>query len=165
MTQSALGVIAIYTGSGSVGPFALTDVRDSSPILFEVDDDIIVRLYDPDDEDFPFSGSQTDLTEGVDYTITGAGGTVAGSVTLTNALTSGWTLLMIRREDRTQTLDIEFGGAFSPDTLEAALDKLTRLGHELKEELDRSFRLDAGVAHILEHRQGGRSCHVAARRP
>lgn len=146
MTQSALGVIALYTGSGSTGPFALTDVRDSSPILFEEDDDIIVRLYDPDDEDFPFSGSQTDLTEGVDYTITGAGGTVAGSVTLTNALTSGWTLLMIRREDRTQTLDIEFGGAFSPDTLEAALDKLTRLGHELKEELDRSFRLDAGVA-------------------
>jgi hypothetical protein len=144
MTQSALGVIALYTGSGSSGPFALTDVRDSSPILFKENNDITVRIYDPDDEDFPFAPST--LVEATDYTISGAGGTVAGSVTLMNALTTGWTLMMIRREERTQTLDMEFGGALSLETLEAALDKLTRLGQEVAEEVERAFRLDAGIA-------------------
>ena len=145
MTQSALGVIALYTGSGSAGPFALTDVRSASPILFEEDSEITVRIYDPDDDAFPLVPSWTNLTNPADYTISGAGGTVAGSVTLTQALTSGWSLVMFRRVAKTQGLDMEFGGALSLETLEAALDKLTRITQDLEEEVDRSFRIDIGI--------------------
>lgn len=145
MTLSALGVMALYTGSGSSGPFALTDYRDSSPISFKEDNDLIVRVYDPDNQ-FPFAPSHHNLTPGTQFTLTGAGGTVAGSITLATALTSGWTLMVIRREERTQDLDMTFGGDLSLNNLEARLDKSVRLIQEVYETAERAFTLDAAVA-------------------
>lgn len=43
MTHSALGALAVYTGSDSPGPFSLVDL-DANPILFEDDADLTVQM-------------------------------------------------------------------------------------------------------------------------
>lgn len=133
MSHSALGVRAVYNGSGSTGPFTLEDV-DANPILFEQNSEIIATHYDSD-------GVASVLTLTVDYTLTGAGSSSAGSLTLVTALAVGEQLVIMRSTALTQTLDLTLGGALSLEDLEDGLDKLTRITQELSERVDRTVIL------------------------
>lgn len=133
MTISATGVRAVYSGSGSTGPFTLEDA-DSNPILFETNSEIVATQYDSD-------GDATVLTITTDYNLTGAGSESAGSLTLVTALAVGETLVIQRVTPITQGLDLYFGGDLSLENLESRLDRHIRIMQELDERLDRAVLL------------------------
>lgn len=128
MTQSNLGVRAVYSGSGSVGPFSLVDL-DTQPIQFEANTELVVTRYNT-----AFTPSV--LTQTTDYTLSGAGGTSAGSLTLVSALTAGFLLTVERATPLTQNLDLQYGGNLTLEELEDSLDKLTRITQDLDEGLN-----------------------------
>jgi hypothetical protein len=72
----------------------------------------------------------TVLTEGVDYTLTGAGG-ASGTATLTEPLASGAGLNIERNVPLTQETAFTAQGTFSPALHERALDKLTMMVQQL----------------------------------
>lgn len=133
MTLSALGVVAVYAGSGSAGPFSLTDAG-ANPILFEQNSEIIVTRYDVGDANAPVF-----LVNLTDFSVTGAGSATPGAVTLTVPLAVGKILTIQRSTALTQTLDLVFGGDLSLETLERQLDKSMRIMQELREEASRSL--------------------------
>src|SRR5262245_59599706 len=122
MTVSAQGVRAVYNGSGSAGPFTLQDAS-AQAILFEANSEINVSRYSS-------AGVRTDLTGGVDYTLTGAGLDTAGSVTLTTVLLVGEKLVIRRATPRSQLLDLSSADFVANETLEELLDKLIRIDQE-----------------------------------
>lgn len=131
MTVSALGVRAVYLGSGSSGPFSLVD-PDANPILFVTNAEIAVTRFD--DEGVPDV-----LTLTTDYSLTGAGSESAGSVTLVSPLLTGEELVIQRITARTQTLDLlTQTGRLDNQVLENLLDKLVRLDQEND---DRTLRM------------------------
>ncbi|KKM15568.1 hypothetical protein LCGC14_1694760, partial [marine sediment metagenome] len=83
------------------------------------------------------TGAKTVLVEdaGSDgYTATyGAGG---GIVTTSDSIASTSTVHVVRNTPRTQNLDLEQGGAFNADNVEAALDKLTKIVIQNKDIID-----------------------------
>lgn len=122
MTISAQGVRAIFLGSGSAGPFTLED-PDSNDILFVSNAEIVATRFD--DEGVPDV-----LTIITDYTLTGAGSTTAGSLTLTTPLAIGETLVIQRVTPKTQVIDLISGGKLGNHVLEGFFDKLIRLVQE-----------------------------------
>jgi hypothetical protein len=133
MTLSALGVVAVYAGSGSTGPFPLTDAL-SNPILFNADSEIVVSTFVNPDDTHP-----TVLTIATNYTLTGAGSATPGAVTLLAALPAGSKIMIKRVTPPTQTLDLLYGSDLSLENLEAILDKIVRLTQEQKEQNERSL--------------------------
>lgn len=148
MTISALGVTAVYFGIGGTGPFPLQDDA-ADPILFENDDEIIVKSFsDPRGE----YTAGTLLTLNVDYTLSGAGSMTPGSVTLTAPLALGYLLVIRRVTARTQTLDLVYGGDLSLENLEATMDKAIRLIQELKEQTERAMLFSATETALVSSR-------------
>lgn len=88
------------------------------------------------------SNVETALTYSTDYTVTGAGSSSGGTITLTAGnLPSGYSLTI--RFDRTprQSTDLRNQGTFYPETHEDKFDELTRYSQQLKDVLDRSLHL------------------------
>ncbi len=133
MTISAQGVRAVYDGSDSVGPFTLQDA-DAEAILFVANSEILVTHYDTD-------GDPTVLVDLIDYTLTGAGSSTAGSLTLTAPLAVGEQLVILRRTARTQLIDLMAGGTLSRELLEGFFDKLIRIDQEADERLARAVSM------------------------
>lgn len=131
MTISVTKTWTKYAGSGSTGPFAVRDGDDG--IYFESADELIVTRIDAE-------GNETTLSHPADFSVSGAGSD-AGSITLTDALAVGETLVIERDTAKTQTYDPTLGGSFNPDNVEAALDKLTRAVQDLSTASDQSLRL------------------------
>ncbi|MGV6733547.1 hypothetical protein [Klebsiella pneumoniae] len=71
-----------YNGDGSTTTFAI-------PFYFILNTDISVQIADAD-------ANITNLTYGIDYTISGAGNASGGSGTLNTAYASGYTILFFR---------------------------------------------------------------------
>lgn len=121
MTVSAIPNYATFTGSGSVGPFTFS-------FNFSADSEISVKTTDLD-------GVEETLTAVYEYTVTGAGGTTGGSVTLVSALTAGWTLTVTRTVALSQEVVLPNGGPYFAATIEAAFDKLTMIAQQLSTEI------------------------------
>lgn len=121
MTISITAKRMVVNGSGSAGPFAIADGADG--IYFTSSSELVFTKTDT-------AGTTTVLTDGVDYTVTGSN-TDAGTFTLTSALASGETLVVERVTPRTQTTTFNNGLDFSPASVMAALDKLTRITQEI----------------------------------
>ena len=97
-----------YAGSGTTGPFAYNfKIFDASQMK--------VTTTDP-------SGNQTVLVLDTDYTVSGVGASIGGSVTLTVALALNWTLTLQRNVLLEQLTDVRDQGRFFPSTFEDALD-------------------------------------------
>jgi hypothetical protein len=79
------------------------------------------------------SGSVATLTLNVHYTVTGAGSSSGGSVSLIsgNTCASGYTITITRNTELTQEDDYVDGEAFSAESLESALDKTTLTAQDL----------------------------------
>lgn len=130
-----------YAGSGTTGPFTVGfRFLENSHIL-------VVKNV---------AGVETNLVLDTDYTVTGAGAS-SGSVTLATALATGQTLTIVRNVPTTQETDYVAGDSFPAESHERALDQLTMIAQQLKEEVDRSAKLpvsssadaDALVADIV----------------
>ena len=118
---------AQFNGSGSVGPFTF-DFR-----FFQNSDICAIKASS--------TGVEMILTEGVDYTLSGAGSYAGGSLTLDSALAAGESLVVIRTLDLTQPTSFRNQGAFYPETHEDALDRLLMLVQQLSESTGRTLKL------------------------
>ena len=120
-----------YTGSGTVGPFAV-------PFYFLEDDDLVVIRTTI------ATGTEVVLTLTTDYTVSGAADPDGGSVTLTSVLASIYALVIVRDPDRLQATSYPRNDAFPAATHERALDKLTMLVQRSRDLFERAFRLSDG---------------------
>lgn len=108
MAVTTTNSVVDYVSNGS-------SVSFSVPFPFLDDDHIRVSKID-------LSDVETVLTLGSNYTV--AGGDPTGTVTLTAAVTSGWTVRIMRVVPLAQPVEFRAQGPFSPDTWEAGLDRL-----------------------------------------
>jgi len=128
MTVPTTSIVAgPYTGNG------VTTTFDYNWTIWQASELI---LYQTDT-----AGNVTTLTEGTDYTVNGVGSTTGRTVTLTNPLPTGYTLLIKSDFVPTQETDFVSQGAFYPQVHEDALDKLTYLVQQLVEADSRSLSL------------------------
>lgn len=104
---------ATFNGSGSTGPFTFS-------FGFRNNSDIVVTRIDP-------TGVRSTLTETSDYTLTGAGSSTGGSITLIAALATGYRLEARRILSFVQSTAFRNLGAFFPEMHEDAFDYLTWL--------------------------------------
>ena len=117
MTVSSTTRKLTYTGTGTVGPFAYT---------FRIfsDSDLAVTTTD-------LAGADVVLVLDVDYTVTGTGAFAGGSITLTSALTTGWTLTVERTLPLTQLTSLRNQGAYYPETIEDTFDRSRMIDQQL----------------------------------
>lgn len=83
------------------------------------------------------------LFEATDYTVTGAGVTAGGTVTMIGA-TVAEIITIVRATDISQELDLTYNGAFLSQSIEDALDKLTQALQDSKETLARCLKMPQG---------------------
>lgn len=118
-----------YTSNGSAVEYAFT-----FKILDEQDLQVIVAdLY----------GVEEVLTLTTDYAVSLDADTGLGHITLVNAVTAGFGISLLRNMDFEQNTSIQNQGTsqFSGKSFEQALDKLTLLALQLKENIGRSILL------------------------
>jgi hypothetical protein len=82
---------------------------------------------------------ETTLTEGVDYSVSGAGSATGGNVTLTAAITNGHHLTFRRILTLNQQTDIRNQGAFFPEIHEDAFDQFVMMIMQLQEQINRAL--------------------------
>jgi len=120
---------AQYTGNGAATGF-------STVFTFPTNAEVTVRTYDP------ATGAETLLTEGVNYTLTGAGTGAAGTVTFGTAPASGIEITIRRETKLSQDLDLVNSGAFDSEALEkTGLDRAVMLAQDIQERLGRTVQL------------------------
>jgi hypothetical protein len=129
MTVQATTARVDYSGNGTTKTFAV-------PFYFLLDSDTSLILQD--NSVYPPAVSTPAL--GTDYTVTGAGVSSGGSVTLTVAPTSTQRLTILRDVDLTQLNEYVPNGPFPASGQEQALDKLTMQVQQLQEELNRCLK-------------------------
>jgi len=123
MTISITASAATYTSDGlTLGPYYVKSGSDG--IYFETSSELTVTVRVDD--------TITTKTEGVHYTVTGAG-TDSGYITFTagNAPADGAEIRIERSTPITQTLTLSQAGTFSPSNVMGAFDKLTRIAQDL----------------------------------
>jgi hypothetical protein len=131
MTVEATTNRVSYTGSGTTGPFSV-------PFYFlEADDLVVIKTNNS-------TGVEETLTMTTDYTVSGAADPDGGSVTLVSAISSAYSLVIVRDPDRLQSTAYPRNDPFPAASHERALDKLTMLVQRMRDLFDRSFRLSDG---------------------
>lgn len=108
MAVTTTASLVEYTSNGSATAYSV-------PFPYLDDDHLRVSKISPAD-------AETVLTLGSDYTVSAPGDT--GTVTLSAAVTSGWTVRIMRVVPLTQPVEFRAQGPFSPDTWETGLDRL-----------------------------------------
>ena len=76
------------------------------------------------------------------YTVTGAGVTGGGSITLTSGATAGQVVTIVRDIPVSRVTDFPLSGPFNVDDLNTELDRLTAISQQLETKLTRTVRLD-----------------------
>ena len=130
MTISSTTTKNSYSGNGSTTAFAYSFYIPAS-----TDIQVIVRSS---------TGTETVKAEGTgstNYAITGVGSASGGNVTFVTAPASGETVVLRRNTAKTQATDYVANDPFPAETHEDALDKLTIIGQDLQEQVDRSLKL------------------------
>lgn len=87
------------------------------------------------------SGVDSVKSYGTDFSVTGAGISSGGTVTMATAPASGEKITLENVSPYTQETDIPEGGAFHSSVIEAAFDKVTKLIQQAKAIATRSFRI------------------------
>lgn len=127
MTVSSTTTKVSYAGNGSTTAF-------SAPFYFILASDLKVTLRSA-------TGTETVKTLTTNYTVSGAGVSSGGTVTMLVAPASGETLVIQRNVPLTQEVDYQANDPFPAATHEAALDKLTMETQQLNEALARSLKI------------------------
>lgn len=130
-----------YTGDASASVYSY-----SFRILSQADLKVTVR---------DTSDVETTLTLTTDYTVSGVGNTVGGSITLVNSsqdwltggnLKTGYSLTIRRVRVLNQTTDIRNQGDYFPEAIEDALDHVIFVAQQQQDELDRSMKFSETIA-------------------
>jgi len=130
MTISSTTTKNSYSGNGSTTTFAYGFYISAS-----TDIQVIVRSS---------TGTETVKAEGsgsTNYSITGVGNASGGNIVFVTAPASGETVVLRRNTAKTQATDYVANDPFPAETHESALDKLTIIGQDLQEQVDRSLKL------------------------
>jgi hypothetical protein len=127
MTVSSTTAKVSYSGNGSTTAFTVS-------FYFLLTSDLKVTLRKAD-------GTEVVKTISTDYTVTGAGVSSGGTVTMGTAPASGETLVIQRNVPLTQLVDYQPNDPFPANTHEQALDKLTMEIQQLNEALARSIKV------------------------
>lgn len=122
-----------YTGNGVTTAFAF-------PYKFLQEEDLVVVKRTIAD------GTETVLTLTTNYTTTGEGSDVGGTVTLLVAPSSAYEIVIYNDPDATQEVNLEENDSQPAEVVEGAFDKLTILMQRLKDVITRSVRLSDGFA-------------------
>ena len=109
-----------------------TAVAFSTGFVFQNNAEVRVVLTSATGIDQPW-------TEGVEYTLTGAGTNMPGTVTAATAPASGTTLTILRDMPFTQTLDAGMLETLAASELEDTLDGIVMCLTQLKEKVDRAI--------------------------
>lgn len=136
MTVDVTTARVSYAGDGITTAFSI-------PFYFLANAHIAVwhrASYDEQTENPP---NPTLKLAGTDYTVTGAGNTAGGTLTLATALLTGERLTVIRDVPLTQELDLPSSGVYDPESVENAFDKLTMSVQQLEERMDRILQVPA----------------------
>lgn len=123
MTLATASPRQVYSTTGT-GPFAI-------PFYFASNSHVKVKRLET-------SGSETLLTEGVNYSISGTG--TSGQVTLTTALTAGQKLAIYREQSISQETAFGVGAQYRSTITEQAFDRRTQVEQELSERIGRALR-------------------------
>lgn len=91
-------------------------------------------------------GAQSTLTQGIDYSLAGAGVAGGGSATKTTALLTGETLAIFLNPPITQQSHYPSNSPFPASTLENDLDRQTQISQRLQDQISRSLRVPDGDA-------------------
>lgn len=118
---------ADYVGAGSTGPYAY-------PFRIMAAGHLRVTKY------ITATGAATVLLEDFDYTITGVGDGMGGSITLIVALPTGTTLVLERATPYLQTVEVRNQGAFFAQIHEDAWDLLEFQVQQIADGLASTFR-------------------------
>ena len=130
MTISSTTTKNSYSGNGSNTTFAYGFYIPAS-----TDIQVIVRSS---------TGTETVKSEGTgstNYSITGVGNSSGGNVVFVTAPLNTETVVLRRNTAKTQATDYVANDPFPAETHEDALDKLTIIGQDLQEQVDRSLKL------------------------
>lgn len=119
-----------YAGAGTTGPFT---------VGFRFLENSHLRVVKTD-----AGGAETTLTLGLDYTVTGAGGS-GGTITTTAPVAVGYSITIVRSVPYTQETDYTQSDPFPAQSHEDAIDKLTMLAQQNKSDSDRSLRVPEQV--------------------
>jgi len=105
------------------------------------------KIYEDDDllaiKALTATGAETTLVLNTDYTVSGAGVTGGGNLTLTSGSVcpSGYTMTILRNVELTQETDYVDGQAFSAESLENAIDKTALIQQQQAEAIGRAPKL------------------------
>jgi hypothetical protein len=121
MTVSAIAPVQSYAGNGSTTVFA-------TAFKFLANAQVTVTQT--------VAGVTTTLTEGVHYTLSGAGNDAGGNVTMLAAPASGSTITIRRRTARTQSSSLRNATDFTPKTNEAIADKGVLIAQDIAQDLE-----------------------------
>jgi len=130
MTISSTTTKNSYSGNGSTTTFAYGFYIPAS-----TDIQVIVRSA---------TGTETVKAEGTgstNYAITNVGNASGGNIVFVTAPVSGETVVLRRNTAKTQATDYVANDPFPAETHESALDKITIIGQDLQEQVDRSLKL------------------------
>jgi hypothetical protein len=127
MTVSSTTSKVSYAGNSSTTAFSVPFYFLSNSHLL-----VVVRAAD---------GTETVKALSTDYTVTGAGVSSGGTVTMTSAPATGATLVITRNVPATQDVDYQSNDPFPAETQERALDKLTMEVQQLNEASARAIKL------------------------
>lgn len=130
--------IVQYAGAGSTGPYSI-------PFDIDANDELIVVRSNAT------TGVETTLALTTDYTVA----TTLDTLTLVTALAAGTTLTIKGSTPNTQESDFTDYSTFPPETLEAALDKLTKVINETKETVGRGITLPISTTITNAEATGG----------
>jgi hypothetical protein len=128
--QSQTRKTAVFAGNSITTTFAFTFK------VFDADEVYVVKANS--------AGVETVLTLTTDYTVSlnaDQNSNPGGSITLVSALPTGETMIISSTVEYLQTVDLTNQGGFYPSVINTALDRLTILTQQLKEEVDRSAKL------------------------
>jgi hypothetical protein len=120
-----------YTGAGSTGPYSFAFK------VFQASDLLVVKVNTT-------TTIETTLTLTTDYTVSlnaDQNSNPGGSITLTNALASGYNMVISSTVPLLQTTDLTNQGGFYPEVITNSLDKLTIITQQLNEGLSRAAQL------------------------
>jgi hypothetical protein len=123
------------------GPYVGNGLSDTYSYTFRVNDKTQLSVYETDD-----NGNQTLLTVDTDYTVTGIGVDAGGTVVRTAGnLPTDYEWYIRSNYVENQLTAFPSQGPFFPDVHEAQFDHLTFLVQQLRDTLDRSFRLSDSI--------------------
>ena len=126
------------TSSGPYNGNGVTTVFDYD-FQIQAEDELLVTRQNAD-------LSEDVLVLTTDYTVSGVGSDTGGQITLVDAATdapTGSKLIITYEGDYNQSVDYSNQGRIQLSLLEAALDKLTMHGRSLKQQVDRSVKVDS----------------------